>query len=252
MNGPRKGELCGGDDSFCDIPGDPGSGICDACPVRGGVTTGDEMLIALGSYYISEEAPEPELTEEEQAAIARAEELCSVAKAKAASRDVGCRMRHSLRAARRGSIADVSTCGTRLASAYDRAEGRYLSCAEADTATEQGAENQRFVNQRLAAAGVDTSGEPNSGGSALSARCASQTARAIAAHYRCEGQALRQEIRNRIDTATRLRNRCATRIERALDRVQQRYRDACTESPDVASVIAANRRGAAAAASSSD
>ncbi|MFP6565489.1 MAG: thrombospondin type 3 repeat-containing protein, partial [Myxococcota bacterium] len=226
-------------------PGDTGTNPLVADTDGDGVNDGDEVAVGADPTDASD-------GEEALRILARAEELCSVAKAKAASRDVGCRMRHSLRAARRGSIADVSTCGTRLASAYDRAEGRYLSCAEVDTATEQGAENQRFVNQRLAAAGVDTSGEPNSGGSALSARCASQTARAIAAHYRCEGQALRQEIRNRIDTATRLRNRCATRIERALDRVQQRYRDACTESPDVASVIAANRRGAAAAASSSD
>jgi len=26
--------------------------VCDACPVRGGFTTADEMFILIGSYYI--------------------------------------------------------------------------------------------------------------------------------------------------------------------------------------------------------
>ena len=29
-------------------------GVCDACPVRGGVTTEDEMFILTGSYYVPE------------------------------------------------------------------------------------------------------------------------------------------------------------------------------------------------------
>lgn len=46
MGGPNKGQLCGGDDLNCPLS------ECDACPVRGGVTTGDEMFIATGGYYI--------------------------------------------------------------------------------------------------------------------------------------------------------------------------------------------------------
>jgi hypothetical protein len=46
-----KGTFCGNDHSIC---GDPA--WCDACAVRGGVTTQDEMFILIGSYYI----PEPE------------------------------------------------------------------------------------------------------------------------------------------------------------------------------------------------
>ena len=46
MDGPNRGELCGGDDANC-----PGS-ICDACPLRGGGTTEDEMFILYGSFYV--------------------------------------------------------------------------------------------------------------------------------------------------------------------------------------------------------
>ncbi len=46
VGGPNKGELCNGDDLECPLS------TCDACPVRGGVTTGDEMFIAIGTYYI--------------------------------------------------------------------------------------------------------------------------------------------------------------------------------------------------------
>ena len=34
--------------SFHDFPGD---GECDACPLRGGVTTEDEMFILIGAYF---------------------------------------------------------------------------------------------------------------------------------------------------------------------------------------------------------
>ncbi len=44
--GSNQGMLCGGDDSVC------GSGVCDACPLGGGVTTEEEMFILLGSYFI--------------------------------------------------------------------------------------------------------------------------------------------------------------------------------------------------------
>ena len=47
VGGALEGELCGGDDSMC---GD--GGVCDACPVYGGVTTEDEMFLLLGNYYV--------------------------------------------------------------------------------------------------------------------------------------------------------------------------------------------------------
>jgi hypothetical protein len=47
FGGPNQGMSCGGDDSVC---GD--GGLCDACPVWGGITTVDEMFIPLGSYFI--------------------------------------------------------------------------------------------------------------------------------------------------------------------------------------------------------
>jgi hypothetical protein len=46
LDGPNQGMRCGGDDAQC-----PGS-VCDACPLRGGMTTGDEMFILLGSFYV--------------------------------------------------------------------------------------------------------------------------------------------------------------------------------------------------------
>ena len=52
MDGPEKGQLCGGDDSFCDSAPGAGDGDCDACPLLGGLTTEDEMFIFLGGYYI--------------------------------------------------------------------------------------------------------------------------------------------------------------------------------------------------------
>ncbi|MFT4569676.1 MAG: cysteine-rich repeat protein [Hyphomicrobiaceae bacterium] len=46
VGGPNKGDLCNADDLNCP------TSTCDACPSRGGVTTEDEMFIALGSYYV--------------------------------------------------------------------------------------------------------------------------------------------------------------------------------------------------------
>ena len=51
LDGPQQGQLCAGSDGFCDSSTGAGDGICDACPVRGGVTTEDEMYILIGSYY---------------------------------------------------------------------------------------------------------------------------------------------------------------------------------------------------------
>lgn len=51
IGGPHHNELCNGSNAFCDdLPGD---GMCDACPLKGGVTTEDEMFILLGGYYIA-------------------------------------------------------------------------------------------------------------------------------------------------------------------------------------------------------
>lgn len=52
IGGDKQGEVCDGDDSFCDSSPGAGDGVCDACPVWGGVTTEDEMFILLGSYYV--------------------------------------------------------------------------------------------------------------------------------------------------------------------------------------------------------
>jgi hypothetical protein len=46
--GPNKGQPCGGNAAHCP------DAACDACPVRGGVTTDDEMFILLGSFYCPE------------------------------------------------------------------------------------------------------------------------------------------------------------------------------------------------------
>jgi cysteine-rich repeat protein len=48
----RRGKLCGGDDRICDSRPGAGDGECDACPVRGGVTTEDEMFILFGGFYV--------------------------------------------------------------------------------------------------------------------------------------------------------------------------------------------------------
>ncbi|TFH32141.1 MAG: hypothetical protein E4H00_02035 [Myxococcales bacterium] len=46
LGGPNQGALCGEDDSVCGA-----EGVCDACPLSGGVTTEDEMFVVAGSYY---------------------------------------------------------------------------------------------------------------------------------------------------------------------------------------------------------
>ena len=52
LGGDKQGDPCGGDDSVC---GD--GGVCDACPLYGGITTDDEMFIPLGSYFMAEPSP---------------------------------------------------------------------------------------------------------------------------------------------------------------------------------------------------
>ncbi len=48
LGGPDQGTPCNGDDALCGE-----GGLCDACPLLGGVTTDDEMFIPLGSYYVA-------------------------------------------------------------------------------------------------------------------------------------------------------------------------------------------------------
>lgn len=62
LNGPKKGQPCGcggpvcnqpasAFNSKCDSSPGAGDGLCDACQLRGGVTTEDEMFILLGGYF---------------------------------------------------------------------------------------------------------------------------------------------------------------------------------------------------------
>jgi hypothetical protein len=50
VDGPQRGKACA-TDAACDSAPGRGDGRCDACTLRGGVTTDDEMFILLGSYY---------------------------------------------------------------------------------------------------------------------------------------------------------------------------------------------------------
>jgi hypothetical protein len=52
LGGDDQAAACGGEDSVC---GD--GGLCDACPLLGGITTDDEMFIPLGSYFVQEPSP---------------------------------------------------------------------------------------------------------------------------------------------------------------------------------------------------
>lgn len=47
LGGLNQGTICDGDDSVCGA-----GGVCDACPVWGGVTTEEEMFGILGAYYV--------------------------------------------------------------------------------------------------------------------------------------------------------------------------------------------------------
>ena len=53
--GATRGLLCDGFDAACDNSGQL-DGVCDACPVVGGVTTDDEMFAIFTDYFL---APEP-------------------------------------------------------------------------------------------------------------------------------------------------------------------------------------------------
>jgi hypothetical protein len=54
LNDARRGRLCGGRHSKCDSAPGAGDGLCDACPLLGGVTTEDEMFILTGAFYVPE------------------------------------------------------------------------------------------------------------------------------------------------------------------------------------------------------
>ena len=51
IGGTKKGQLCYGSNDACDSAPGLHDGVCDACPVHGGVTTEDEMFILLGLFY---------------------------------------------------------------------------------------------------------------------------------------------------------------------------------------------------------
>jgi len=53
------GAFCSGDtdaarDSSCDSSPGAGDGVCDACRLRGGVTTEDEMFIMMGAFFVAD------------------------------------------------------------------------------------------------------------------------------------------------------------------------------------------------------
>jgi len=51
----KRGQLCSGEpdpDRFCDSSLGAFDGLCDACPLRGGFTTEDEMFILLGNFFV--------------------------------------------------------------------------------------------------------------------------------------------------------------------------------------------------------
>ncbi len=54
LDGPQRGQACGGDDRRCDSTPGARDGRCDACPARGWVTADDEMFALIGSYYCPE------------------------------------------------------------------------------------------------------------------------------------------------------------------------------------------------------
>jgi hypothetical protein len=56
----KRGQLCASQpdpDRFCDSAPGAFDGFCDACPLRGGFTTEDEMFIKLGNFFVETPAP---------------------------------------------------------------------------------------------------------------------------------------------------------------------------------------------------
>ncbi|HVM97845.1 MAG TPA: hypothetical protein VMT89_15725, partial [Candidatus Acidoferrales bacterium] len=52
VGAPCSGNNAKKRNASCDTTEGAGDGVCDACPLKGGVTTEDEMFILLGRYYI--------------------------------------------------------------------------------------------------------------------------------------------------------------------------------------------------------
>jgi hypothetical protein len=57
MNAAKRGQECFGNDRLCDSAPGANDGVCDACTLKGGVTTEDEMFIMIGSYYCDPAVP---------------------------------------------------------------------------------------------------------------------------------------------------------------------------------------------------
>jgi hypothetical protein len=59
----RIGAPCNGadDDATCDSAPGAGDGDCDACPITGGESTENEMFILIGSMFIADGFPQPDL-----------------------------------------------------------------------------------------------------------------------------------------------------------------------------------------------
>jgi hypothetical protein len=57
FNQAKRGQECFGNDRLCDSAPGANDGVCDACTLKGGVTTEDEMFIMLGSYYCDPSIP---------------------------------------------------------------------------------------------------------------------------------------------------------------------------------------------------
>jgi hypothetical protein len=50
---PCSGDTDAARNASCDSTSGAGDGFCDACVLKGGVTTEDEMFLLLGSYFIN-------------------------------------------------------------------------------------------------------------------------------------------------------------------------------------------------------
>jgi hypothetical protein len=54
VGSPCSGETPEARNASCDTEGNPGSGLCDACVLKGGVTTEDEMFLLSGSFFVEQ------------------------------------------------------------------------------------------------------------------------------------------------------------------------------------------------------
>jgi hypothetical protein len=55
VGAPCRGRSLADRNRSCDSEEDAADGLCDACPLRGGMTTGDEMFILMGQFYVPQE-----------------------------------------------------------------------------------------------------------------------------------------------------------------------------------------------------